>query len=338
MLILRTQAAATRARVVLKQASTAANAPKIHINRAKNLVRTTNICSRQMSLFVIPSSCSSSSSSSHSRSHTQVNHRFYSTAKPATETATKTDDGSSSDSTSTPSMSVSMERKSKKPQAVTYDLPEAVRLVKAFATARFDETVEVCMRLGVDPRKPNQMVRGLAELPHGLGRTVRIAVFAKGAKAEEAKSAGADIVGAEDLAEKIKGGEVEFDRVIATPDCMGIVGTVARILGPRGLMPNPKMGTITMDIEQGIQASKQGQVSFKCDRNGQLSAPVGKVSFSDEALISNISSFVKDVNSAKPSAATGQYFKNVTLTSTMGKGFRLDLKMPPFTKPKGGRL
>mmetsp|Transcript_31084 Transcript_31084/g.43555 ORF Transcript_31084/g.43555 Transcript_31084/m.43555 type:complete len:261 (-) Transcript_31084:333-1115(-) len=227
-------------------------------------------------------------------------------------------------------------RKSKVPQAVTYDLPEAVRLLKCFANARFDETVEVAIKLGVDPRKPNQMVRGLAELPHGLGKTVRVAVFAKGPKVAEAEAAGADIVGAEDLAEKIKDGFLDFDRVLATPDCMGVVGTVARVLGPRGLMPNPKMGTITNDIQDGIRSCKQGQVSFKTDRNGGISAPVGKVSFDDEKLIENISQLIKDIDKAKPSTAVGTYFLKAVASSTMGKGFRLNTKVSPFTRGKGG--
>jgi len=228
-------------------------------------------------------------------------------------------------------------RKSKVPQAVTYELTEAVKLMKAFATARFDESVEVAMKLGVDPRKPNQMVRGLAELPHGLGKTVRVAVFAKGPKAAEAEAAGADLVGAEDLAEKIQNGLLDFDRVIATPDCMGIVGKVARILGPRGMMPNPKMGTITMDIEAGIQACKQGQVSFKTDRAGAMSSPVGKVSFDDRKLVENITQLIEDVERAKPPSAVGTYFVKAFISSTMGKGFRLNTKLPPFIKPKSTR-
>mmetsp|Transcript_1172 Transcript_1172/g.1635 ORF Transcript_1172/g.1635 Transcript_1172/m.1635 type:complete len:255 (-) Transcript_1172:191-955(-) len=232
------------------------------------------------------------------------------------------------------SFSQKVEFKSKITQAVVYELPEALNLVKAFAVAKFDETVEVSCKLGVDPRKPNQMVRGVADLPHGLGKKVRIAVFAKGAKAEEAKAAGADVVGAEDLAEQIKGGDIKFDRVLATPDCMGIVGTVARILGPRGLMPNPKMGTITMDIGEAVETSKVGQVSFKADRHGTLAAPVGKVSFSSDALLDNISHLIRSIERARPQGATGQYFRSVHVSSTMGKGFRLNVKSTPFSAQK----
>jgi len=231
-------------------------------------------------------------------------------------------------------MSTEIKRKSKTPQKEVFEIDEAVKLVKTFATARFDESVDLAIKLGVDPRKPNQMIRGAASLPNGLGKTIRVAVFAKGAKANEAEAAGADVVGSDDLAEKIKEGQLNFDRVIATPDCMGIVGKVARILGPRGLMPNPKMGTITMDVADGIKNAKQGQVTFKTDKFGVVNMPVGKVSFPNTALKENISQLIKDIESLKPKEFTGNYFKKVTISSTMGKGFSVDLKGEPFSQGK----
>lgn len=218
---------------------------------------------------------------------------------------------------------------------VMFDVGEAVKRVKAFATSRFDETFELAVVLAVDPRKPNQMVRGIAALPNGLGKEVRVAVFAKGPKAEEARAAGADIVGAEDLADQIKDGKLNFDRVIAAPDCMGIVGSVARILGPRGMMPNPKAGTITNDVAEGVESAKQGQLAFKTDRSGCIQAPLGKVSFADDALVDNITHFVEAIEKAKPSGHVGAvYFKKATVCSTMGPGVRLDVSQAPFKKKK----
>jgi len=202
---------------------------------------------------------------------------------------------------------------------------DAVKLVKGAATAKFDETVEVSMNLGVDPRHADQMVRGSVTLPNGTGRTVRVAVFARGAKADEAKEAGADIVGAEDLMETIQGGKIDFDRCIATPDMMPIVGRLGKVLGPRNLMPNPKVGTVTMDVADAVKAAKGGQVQFKAEKAGVVHAGVGKVSFDETKLIENVKAFVDAVNKAKPTGAKGTYMKKVSLSSTMGPGVSVDV-------------
>lgn len=202
---------------------------------------------------------------------------------------------------------------------------EAVALIKSVATAKFDETLEIAMNLGVDPRHADQMVRGVVQLPNGTGKTVRVAVFARAAKADEAKAAGADIVGAEDLMEAIQGGKIEFDRCIATPDMMPLVGRLGKILGPRNLMPNPKVGTVTMDVKTAVEAAKGGEVQFKVEKAGVIHAGIGKVSFSDEKLAENVRAFVEAVSKAKPAGAKGAYLKKVSLSSTMGPGVALDL-------------
>ena len=202
---------------------------------------------------------------------------------------------------------------------------EAVALVKANANAKFDETVEIAMNLGVDPRHADQMVRGSVTLPNGTGKTVRVAVFARGAKADEAKEAGADIVGAEDLMETVQGGTIEFDRCIATPDMMPIVGRLGKVLGPRNLMPNPKVGTVTMDVKEAVEAAKGGQVTFKAEKNGVVHAGVGKSSFDEKKLVENVLAFVDAVNKAKPTGAKGTYMKKVALSSTMGPGVTVDV-------------
>ncbi len=204
-----------------------------------------------------------------------------------------------------------------------HGLDEAIRLVKANASAKFDETVEIALNLGVDPRHADQMVRGMVALPHGTGKSVRVAVFAKGDKAAEAKAAGADIVGAEDLMETIQGGTVDFDRCIASPDMMSVVGRLGKILGPRGLMPNPKLGTVTPDVGQAVRAAKAGQVEFRVEKAGIVHGGVGKVSFSETALADNVRTFVDAIVKAKPSGAKGTYLKNATLSSTMGPGVRV---------------
>jgi large subunit ribosomal protein L1 len=206
-----------------------------------------------------------------------------------------------------------------------YPLDQAIALLKDGATAKFDESVEVALNLGVDPRHADQMVRGTADLPHGTGKSVRVAVFAKGDKAEEAKAAGADLVGAEDLAQAIQNGEIDFDRCIATPDMMPVVGRLGRILGPRGLMPNPKLGTVTPNVTQAVQAAKAGQVQFRVEKAGIVHAGVGKASFGPDLLRDNVRAFVDAVNRAKPSGAKGTYLKRVALSSTMGPGVRVDI-------------
>jgi len=207
-----------------------------------------------------------------------------------------------------------------------YALADAVKIVKdAAAKSKFDETVEVAINLGVDPRHADQMVRGTVSLPHGTGKSMRVAVFAKDDKAEEAKAAGADLVGAEDLAEKIQSGEVEFERCIATPDMMAVVGRLGKVLGPKGLMPNPKLGTVTPDVATAVQAAKAGQIEFRVEKQGIIHAGVGKASFSEEALVENISTFVDAIARAKPSGAKGTYMKKVSLSSTMGPGLKLDV-------------
>jgi large subunit ribosomal protein L1 len=202
---------------------------------------------------------------------------------------------------------------------------EAVKLIKTAASAKFDETLEIAMNLGVDPRHADQMVRGVVTLPNGTGKTVRVAVFARGAKADEAKAAGADIVGAEDLMETIQQGKIEFDRCIATPDMMPLVGRLGKILGPRNLMPNPKVGTVTMDVKSAVEAAKGGEVQFKVEKAGVIHAGVGKISFADEKLAENVRAFVDAVSRARPSGAKGSYLKKVSLSSTMGPGVSLDL-------------
>jgi len=202
---------------------------------------------------------------------------------------------------------------------------EAVALVKANATAKFDETLEVAMNLGVDPRHADQMVRGVVSLPNGTGKTVRVAVFARGAKAEEAQAAGADIVGAEDLMAEIQGGKIDFDRCIATPDMMPIVGRLGKILGPRNLMPNPKVGTVTMDVAQAVKNAKGGEVQFKVEKAGIIHGGVGKASFDEAALVQNVKAFVSAVNRARPAGAKGTYVKKISLSSTMGPGVSVDV-------------
>jgi large subunit ribosomal protein L1 len=206
-----------------------------------------------------------------------------------------------------------------------YPLAEAVRLVKDNARAKFDETVELSMNLGIDPRHADQMVRGLVSLPNGTGKTLRIAVFARGAKAEEAQAAGADVVGADDLAERVQGGDIAFDRAIATPDMMALVGRLGKILGPRGLMPNPKLGTVTMDVRGAVQAAKSGQVEFRAEKAGIVHAGVGKASFDEERLLQNIRAFVDAIQKARPTGAKGTYVQKAALSSTMGPGIRVDI-------------
>jgi large subunit ribosomal protein L1 len=205
-----------------------------------------------------------------------------------------------------------------------YGLDEAVKLIKDRAVAKFDETIEVSMNLGVDPRHADQMVRGICALPNGSGRTVRVGVFAKGAKAEEAKKAGADVVGAEDLFEIVSKGTIDFDRCIATPDMMGLVGRLGKVLGPRNMMPNPKVGTVTMDVTAAVKAAKGGAVEFRVEKAGIIQAGVGKASFSAEKIVENIKAFVDAVNKAKPAGAKGTYVKKVSLSSSMGPGLKLD--------------
>jgi large subunit ribosomal protein L1 len=207
----------------------------------------------------------------------------------------------------------------------TYSLEEAVKLVKSRATAKFDETIELAINLGVDPRHADQMVRGVVSLPSGSGRTQRVAVFAKGAKAEEAKRAGADIVGAEDLAEQVQKGEINFDRCIATPDMMGVVGRLGKVLGPRGLMPNPKVGTVTMDVANAIKDAKGGAVEYRVEKAGIVQAGIGKASFTEDAILANVKAFVDSVVKAKPSGAKGTYLKTVSISSTMGPGVKIAL-------------
>ncbi len=202
---------------------------------------------------------------------------------------------------------------------------EAVALVKSNATAKFDETIEIAMNLGVDPRHADQMVRGVVGLPNGTGKTVRVAVFARGPKAEEAQAAGADIVGAEDLMETVQGGTIEFDRCIATPDMMPIVGRLGKVLGPRNLMPNPKVGTVTMDVADAVKAAKGGEVQFKVEKAGVVHAGVGKASFDEAKLVENVRAFIGAVAKAKPAGAKGTYMKKIALSSTMGPGVSINV-------------
>jgi len=207
----------------------------------------------------------------------------------------------------------------------SYGLEEAVKLVKTNAKAKFDETVEIAMNLGIDPRHADQMVRGVVGLPNGTGKTVRIGVFARGAKAEEAKAAGADVVGADDLAAAVQEGKIEFERCIATPDMMGLVGRLGKVLGPRGLMPNPKLGTVTMDVKGAVQAAKAGQVEFRAEKAGIVHAGIGKASFGEDALLSNARAFIDAIQKARPTGAKGTYVKKVSLSSSMGPGVKVDL-------------
>jgi len=206
-----------------------------------------------------------------------------------------------------------------------YKVDEAMGLVKQIATKKFDETVDAAINLGVDPKHADQVVRGAVVLPHGMGKTVKLAVFAKGDKAREAQEAGADIVGAEDLAEKIQGGFMEFDKVIATPDMMGVVGRLGKLLGPRGLMPNPKIGTVTMDLSRAIKEQKAGKVEFRVEKAGIVHVPFGKASFAPDKLKANFNAIMEIIYKAKPQTAKGVYVKNVTVSTTMGPGIRLDL-------------
>ena len=206
-----------------------------------------------------------------------------------------------------------------------YKLDEAVAVLKASGQAKFDETVEMAMNLGIDPRQADQMVRGLIGLPHGTGRTLRVGVFARGPKAEEATAAGADVVGAEDLAEKVQAGEINFDRCIATPDMMGLVGRLGKILGPRGLMPNPRLGTVTMDLKGAIGAAKAGQVEFRAEKAGIVHAGIGKASFPAEKLVENAKAFADAIIKAKPAGAKGTYVEKASLSTTMGPGVRVDV-------------
>jgi large subunit ribosomal protein L1 len=205
-----------------------------------------------------------------------------------------------------------------------HELTEAIGLLKEVKATKFDETVEVALRLGVDPRKADQMVRGTCALPHGLGKEVRVLVFAKGEKVKEAEDAGADLVGGEEFAQQIQGGWLEFDRCVATPDMMAVVGKIGKILGPRGLMPNPKVGTVTFDVEAVVQSIKSGQVEFRVDKSGNLQAPVGKISFDPEKLEENVSALLDAVKRLKPSTSKGIYLRGCTLSSSMGPGLKVD--------------
>jgi large subunit ribosomal protein L1 len=216
------------------------------------------------------------------------------------------------------------EQRAKIDPTKAYPLDEAIALVKSGATAKFDESVEVALNLGVDPRHADQMVRGTVDLPHGTGKSVRIAVFARGDKAEEAKAAGADLVGAEDLAHAVQEGELNFDRCIATPDLMPVVGRLGRILGPRGLMPNPKLGTVTADVTKAVSENKAGKVEYRVDKNGIVHCSIGKVSFGAEQLLANASALIDAVIRAKPASAKGTYLKKISLSTTMGPGIRVD--------------
>ena len=206
----------------------------------------------------------------------------------------------------------------------SYDLKDAVRLVKDNAKAKFDETIEIAVNLGLDPKQSDQTVRGVITLPHGTGKSLRVAVFAKGPKADEAKAAGADLVGGDDLAEKINNGEMNFDRCVATPDMMGVVGKLGKVLGPRGLMPNPKLGTVTMDVAGAVKAAKAGQLEFRVEKAGIVHAGVGKASFSYDALAENVAAFVDAIAKARPSGAKGTYMKKISLSSTMGPGVKIN--------------
>ena len=217
------------------------------------------------------------------------------------------------------------EAKAKVDRSRDYPLDDALSLIKEMATAKFDETVDICVRLGVDPRKADQMVRGAVVLPNGLGKSIRVVVFAKGEKAQEATAAGADFVGADDLVEKIQGGWFDFDTAIATPDMMGTVGKIGRLLGPRSLMPNPKVGTVTFDISRAVEEAKSGKVEYRVEKAGIIHAPVGKVSFDVEKLRGNVLALMDALTKAKPSTAKGTYLQKVSISSTMGPGMTLDI-------------
>ena len=206
-----------------------------------------------------------------------------------------------------------------------YALTEAVKIAKTNAKAKFDETIEISMNLGIDPRHADQMVRGVVGLPHGTGKTVRVGVFARGPKAEEAKAAGADVVGADDLAALVQEGKIEFDRCIATPDMMALVGRLGKVLGPRGLMPNPKLGTVTMDVKGAVTAAKAGQVEFRAEKAGIVHAGIGKASFGEDQLLANARAFVDAIQRAKPTGAKGTYVKKVAVSSSMGPGVKVDV-------------
>ncbi len=206
-----------------------------------------------------------------------------------------------------------------------YSLADACATVKSLASAKFDESVEVALNLNVDPRHADQMIRGAIVLPHGTGKTVRVAVFAKGTKVDEAKAAGADIVGNDDLVETVQAGNIDFDVLIATPDCMGLVGKLGRILGPKGLMPNPKVGTVTMDVTKAVNDAKGGQVAYRVDKKGNMQAALGKVSFSEEAIRENVETFIAAINKAKPSSAKGRYMKNAAISLTMSPSVNMDV-------------
>jgi large subunit ribosomal protein L1 len=219
----------------------------------------------------------------------------------------------------------------KKQKAITVDreklhgVDEAIALAKSGATSKFDETIEIAMNLGVDPRHADQMVRGVVTLPAGTGKTVRVGVFAKGAKADEARAAGADVVGAEDLMETVQGGTIDFDRCIATPDMMGVVGRLGKVLGPKGLMPNPKLGTVTMNVAEAVKAAKGGQVEYRVEKTGIIHSGIGKASFAQEDLRRNFDALVDAVVKAKPSGAKGKYVKKIAVSSTMGAGIKVDV-------------
>jgi large subunit ribosomal protein L1 len=206
-----------------------------------------------------------------------------------------------------------------------YPLADALKLIKSISKAKFDETIEMSMNLGIDPRHADQMVRGLTSLPNGTGKTVRVGVFARGAKADEALAAGADVVGAEDLAEKVQAGDIAFDRCIATPDMMGVVGRLGKVLGPRGLMPNPRLGTVTMDVKGAVSAAKAGQVEFRAEKAGIIHAGIGKVSFAEDKLLENAKALADAIQRAKPTGAKGTYVKGVSISSTMGPGVKVDV-------------
>ena len=216
-----------------------------------------------------------------------------------------------------------------------YAVEEAVRLIKDRAKAKFNETIEIAMNLGVDPKHADQMVRGVCNLPNGTGRTLKVAVFARGAKAEEAKAAGADIVGAEDLVDIVSKGTIEFDRCIATPDMMGLVGRLGKVLGPRGLMPNPRVGTVTMDVTTAVKGAKGGSVEFRVEKSGIVHAGVGKASFTEKALAENIRAFIDAVSKSKPTGSKGNYIKKISLSSTMGPGLKLDTSGFTVAGPTG---
>jgi large subunit ribosomal protein L1 len=206
-----------------------------------------------------------------------------------------------------------------------YDIKDAVKLIKTRAKTKFDETVEIAMNLNIDPRKADQNLRGTVLLPNGTGKTLRVAVFARGDRAKEAQAAGADIVGAEDLAEKVQAGQIEFDRCIASPDMMAVVGRLGKVLGPRGLMPNPKLGTVTANVAEAVRAAKGGQVEYRAEKAGLVHAGIGKVSFTEAALVENVKAFVGAISRAKPSGVKGTYIKKVSLSSTMGPGVKLEI-------------